>query len=233
MVTLRAVNAAPARRHDFDALRVLAVVVLLFYHTSRPFDSEPFHLNNGELSLALELAGNFFTPWRLPLLFVVSGAGTWFSLGVRAPAVHVRERLTRLLLPLAVGMAIVIPPQVYLERISHGMPLRQSPFDFHGSYRACYGEHFTHGAYPDGHLSWHHLWFIAYLLIFSIVALHQTVIIVVAFFVLRWPLGVLAKYVVAAGLALLFTLVIVEAIMRAGPLRPLFGGRRDLIGRSS
>src|SRR3954465_11297738 len=65
------------RLHDFDALRVLAVVVLLAYHSSRPFDHEAWHLKSVELSRGLELLGYVFTPWRLSLLFLISGAGTY------------------------------------------------------------------------------------------------------------------------------------------------------------
>ena len=63
-------------------------------------------------------------------------------------------------------MAVVVVPQVYVERISVGMPDRMSPRDFHGSYLDFY-PHYFEGAYPSGNLSWHHLWFLAYLLVFS------------------------------------------------------------------
>ena len=75
-----------------------------------------------------------------------------------------------MLLPLAFGMAVVVVPQVYVERISVGMPDRMSPRDFHGSYLDFY-PHYFEGAYPSGNLSWHHLWFLAYLVVFSLAAL--------------------------------------------------------------
>jgi uncharacterized membrane protein len=41
---------APARprerRHELDALRVLAVLALLLYHASRPFDAEVWHIKD-------------------------------------------------------------------------------------------------------------------------------------------------------------------------------------------
>ena len=67
-------------------------------------------------------------------------------------------------------MAVVIVPQVYVERISVGMPDRLSPRDFDGSYLAFY-PHYFEGVYPQGNFSWHHLWFLAYLLVFSLAAL--------------------------------------------------------------
>ena len=158
------------RRYELDALRVLAVLALLLYHASRPFDTEVWHLKNLEKSAGLELFGNLLTPWRLPLLFMISGLGTYYALGFRSAWRYARERLGRLLLPLAFGMAVVVVPQVYVERISVGMPDRMSPRDFHGSYLDFY-PHYFEGAYPSGNLSWHHLWFLSYLLVFSLAAL--------------------------------------------------------------
>ena len=161
---------APERRHDLDALRVLAVLVLLAYHASRPFDLEPWHVKSDAASVVVQLLGGVFTPWRLPLLFMVSGAGTFFALRRRTAGAYARERLTRLGVPLVAGMLIVVPPQVYVERISRWMPNRQSPRDFDGSFLAFY-PHVFEGIYPHGNFSWHHLWFLVYLLVFSLVAL--------------------------------------------------------------
>lgn len=141
------------RRHELDALRVLAVLALLLYHASRPFDAATWHVKNVERSLGLEVFGSLLTPWRLPLLFMISGLGTYYALGFRSAWHYARERLGRLLLPLAFGMAG-----------------RLSPRDFHGSYFAFYPQYF-HGIYPSGNLSWHHLWFLAYFLVFSLVAM--------------------------------------------------------------
>jgi hypothetical protein len=59
-----------------------------------------------------------------------------------------------------------VPPQVYLERIFDG--------DFAGSFIAWYPNTF-HGTYSmdnaAGNLSWHHLWFLAYLFVFSMLLL--------------------------------------------------------------
>jgi peptidoglycan/LPS O-acetylase OafA/YrhL len=158
------------RRHELDALRVLAVLALLLYHASRPFDSEVWHVKDIGRSLGLELFGNLLTPWRLPLLFMISGLGTYYALGFRSAWRYAADRVRRLLLPLAFGMAVVVVPQVYVERISVGMPDRMSPRDFQGSYLDFY-PHYFEGVYPGGNFSWHHLWFLAYLLVFSLAAL--------------------------------------------------------------
>jgi hypothetical protein len=159
-----------ARRHDLDALRVVAVLALLLYHSARPFDFEVWHVKAATPSALLDLFGQLLTPWRLPLLFLISGAGTYFALGRRGPAAYARDRVTRLLVPLFFGMAVVVPPQVYVERISAGMPGRMSPIDFDGGYLAFYPQAFS-GVYPAGNLSWHHLWFLMYLAVFSLAGL--------------------------------------------------------------
>ena len=161
---------ALTRRYDLDALRVLAVLVLLAYHSSRPFDSEAWHVKSAQLSRMLELLGYVFTPWRLSLLFLISGAGTFFALRTRTARVYLGDRMQRLLLPLAVGMLVVVPPQVYVERAHPWMPNRQSPMNFDGSFLA-FLPHVFDGAYPKGNFSWHHLWFLVYLFVFSVVAL--------------------------------------------------------------
>jgi peptidoglycan/LPS O-acetylase OafA/YrhL len=163
-------TSKPERRYDIDWLRVLAVGLLVVFHCTRPFDSEPWHARNDESSLALERGADFLRFWRMPLLFLVSGFGTYLALGFRSGARYARDRFLRLFVPLVVGMAVVVPPQVYVERISPWMPDRQSPIDFVGSYLEFY-PHAFQGIYPRGNLSWHHLWFLAYLFVFSLAAL--------------------------------------------------------------
>jgi peptidoglycan/LPS O-acetylase OafA/YrhL len=163
-------SAAAPRRHDLDWLRVLAVLLLVVFHCTRPFDSESWHVKNDEPGPALERGADFLRFWRMPLLFLVSGCGTYFALGLRSGSRYARDRFLRLFVPLAVGMAVVVPPQVYVERVSAGMPNRQSPRDFAGSFWEFYLHTFD-GIYPGGNLSWHHLWFLAYLFVFSLAAL--------------------------------------------------------------
>jgi len=78
-----------------------------------------------------------------------------------------KERVLRLLVPLIFGMLIVVPPQVYYQRVFDG--------DFSGSFLAWYPNTF-HGIYSltnpaTGNSSWHHLWFLAYLFVFSLILL--------------------------------------------------------------
>jgi hypothetical protein len=54
--------------------------------------------------------------WLMELFFLLSGAGTWYSLKSRSGGQYLLERFKRLLIPLyGVGMLILMPPQLYFE----------------------------------------------------------------------------------------------------------------------
>lgn len=149
------------RRYDLDNLRVLLFLLLIVYHVGMFFCPWSFHFKNNETVGWLVYPMLFLNQWRLPLLFVISGMGTAFALRKRSMREFVKERNRRLLLPFLFGMFFIVPPQVYLERIVKSQ--------FTGSYIAYLSDSAFTGAYPEGNLSWHHLWFILYLLIFSMV----------------------------------------------------------------
>ncbi len=158
------------RRYDIDAIRVLAVLLLIYFHSARAFDFEPWHVRNDELSWGLDLFVTLVSPWHMPLLFLLAGASTFYALGFRSAKQYVGERSRRLLIPLLFGAAVVIPPQVYFERIGTWVTTRLSPINFNGSFIEFYPRFFT-CCYPKGNLTYQHLWFILYLFIFSLLAL--------------------------------------------------------------
>lgn len=153
----------PPRRHDLDWLRVIAILLLLLFHVGMLFSTWGWHIKNPETSRTMTRIMYWMTLWRMPLLFVISGAGTHFALGFRSPKTYLKERQKRLLLPLLFAMIVIVPPQVYIERISNGA-------DF-ANYLAYIPHMFDGGTYPAGNISWHHMWFVAYLLVYSLIAL--------------------------------------------------------------
>lgn len=148
------------RRYDLDWLRVGVFALLIFYHVGMFFVPWGYHLKNNEIYDFLVLPMAFVNRWRLPILFVISGMGTYYALGKRSLGQFSGERIKRLLIPLVVGMLFIVPPQVYLERIVEGQ--------FSGGYLDWWPSQAFIGVYPEGNISWHHLWFLPYLLIYSL-----------------------------------------------------------------
>jgi glucans biosynthesis protein C len=155
--------AARAREYGLDWLRVCAFLVLILYHTGMFFVPWGWHVKNPEKSESLAWVMTFFNRWRLPLLFLVSGGGVYFSLRRRGFGAFARERLRRLGIPLVFGILVVVPPQIYYERLARGQ--------FHESYLEFWPTVLRGVPYPEGNTSWHHLWFVAYILVYSLLGI--------------------------------------------------------------
>lgn len=155
------------RRYDLDWLRVIAIVTLLFYHTGMIYVSWGWHVQSNETSPPMEEVMRWLHRWRMPLLFFISGAGTFFALKKRTFGTYAGERVRRLFIPLVFGMFVIVPPQIYTEWIFRGR--------FTGSYSEFYPEVFGFQPYHDGGtggaFSWHHLWFVCYLFLYSILSI--------------------------------------------------------------
>ena len=146
------------RQYYIDWLRILLIISVFLFHVGMIFNTWMWHIkNNLQYGGILKQAMTFLHLWRMPLLFMVSGAGTYFALGKRTPFQYLRERFRRLFIPLVAGIFILVPVQVYIEKISQFKSLA----DFYS--------HMFHGVYPEGNFSWHHLWFIAYLFFISLI----------------------------------------------------------------
>lgn len=149
------------RRYDLDWLRAIAILILLFFHVGMLFNSWGWHIKNSETSTFFEPIMMILHQWRMPLLLFISGAGTVFALRKKTLKQYIGERNLRLMVPLVFGMFVIVPPQIYFEKITQ----YQSYLDF-------YPEVFKMVPYPmGGAFSWHHLWFILYLFVYSIVCL--------------------------------------------------------------
>ncbi|GAA4115687.1 acyltransferase family protein [Aquimarina addita] len=150
------------RRYDLDWLRVIVFGLLIFYHVGMFFVPWGWHIKNNDTYNWMKWPMLFVNQWRLPILFVISGMGTYYALSHRNLWQFNWERIKRLLIPLLFGMIIIVPPQVYFERLAHN--------EFIGSYFSYIKTTAYTGIYPEGNFGWHHLWFLPYLLIFSLLA---------------------------------------------------------------
>ncbi len=150
------------RRPELDWLRVLSILIVFVFHSGRFFDTEGWHIKNGQTYQAMTLWATFLLTWMMPLIFTISGASVFFSLGGRSPGAYARERVLRLLVPFVVGVFTHIPLQVYLERLTH----RQ----FTGTFVQFVPRYFRGFYGTGGNFAWMglHLWYLLLLFILSI-----------------------------------------------------------------
>lgn len=144
-------NNKEQRQYYVDWVRILLILTVFVFHIGMVFNAFEWHVKNDQQYSFLSPVMSFLHLWRMPLLFLISGVGTHFALKKRNVWQYIRERSLRLLLPLTAGIFILVPVQVYIERIDHYESLLH------------YYPHMFEGIYPEGNFSWHHLWFIAYL----------------------------------------------------------------------
>ena len=148
-----------ARRYEVDWLRIILILSVFIFHIGMFFNSWVWHVKNNVQVSELNPVMAFLHYWRMPLLFFVSGAGTFFALGRKTLKQYAAERNKRLMIPFLFGVFTLVPIQVYLEK-----------YDQYTSLWNFY-THLFEGAYPEGNMSWHHLWFILYLFFLSMVAI--------------------------------------------------------------
>lgn len=112
----QAAAPSPRRRVDFDVLRVAVVAGLVFLHTANIWQqyAQDFDNRQGAPNPGLALGQFWGSLWGMPVLFVVAGAACWYSLRSRPVRLFVRERLTRIGIPLVVGLLTVVPLQKWL-----------------------------------------------------------------------------------------------------------------------
>jgi surface polysaccharide O-acyltransferase-like enzyme len=166
------VDQPPTRRDELDLLRALVVVGLVFFHTAVIFGAGEFPLKAATENRVATVFLGFGAAWGMPLLFLISGMGIWYSLRSRSPAGFARERLRRLGVPLLVGLLTLVPFQVYLGLRRAGDPSSFGQF-YAGFWdvRPTLDFPFVITAAPDGVFETGHLWFLVCLLGFSLALL--------------------------------------------------------------
>ncbi len=160
------------RLYYLDWLRVLAILTVFVYHSTRFFNMESWFVKNPTWYPWVEVWNRFMTAWLLPLIFVVSGASLFYAVGkgaggIRGAGKFIKDKVLRLLVPFLVCVFTHASLQVYLERLTHG--------DFSGTYFQ-FLPHYFQGIYEGGNpasgnfaVTGVHLWYLLYLFVFSIV----------------------------------------------------------------
>lgn len=158
--TIKKTDQKSDRQYYIDWLRILLILSVFLFHIGMIFNSWGWHVKNdvtaGSKSVLWYIMV-FMHEWRMPLLILISGAGTYFALGKRTTSQYLEERFKRLFIPLLVGVFTLVPVQVYIEKSGQ-----------YDSLLSFY-PHMFEGIYPEGNFSWHHLWFIVYLFFIALV----------------------------------------------------------------
>jgi hypothetical protein len=128
-----------------------------------------WHVKSAYASHTVEPLMLLTNPWRLSLLFLVSGVATAYLLDRRGKPDQgfLGPRSIRLLVPLLFGMAVIVPPQSYLEVVEK-VAYAGSYFDFLKLYYSAY-HGFCKGSDCLILPTWNHLWFVAYLWVYTVV----------------------------------------------------------------
>jgi hypothetical protein len=162
---MKATSVPTTRRYDLDWLRVLLILTVLVFHSTRFFDLDGWHVKNATTYMSVQIFVTFVSRWMMPAIFIISGAATYLALGKRSPGRFLKDRVLRLLVPLIVGIFTHIPLQGYLELVSHNQ--------FSGSFWEFYKLGFHGLAGLGGNFNWvgNHLWYLEMLFIFSVIFL--------------------------------------------------------------
>jgi glucan biosynthesis protein C len=153
------------RRYDIDWLRVLAMLMIFLFHTARTFDNMDWHIKNKQLDFGMTIFVNIVAQWIMPLFFMLSAMSAYHALRHRKDKEYISERFKRLVIPFVFGVFVLIPPQVYVERVNHSQ--------FVGSFTE-FLPHYFEGLYGfGGNFAWMglHLWYLGALFIFTVLTL--------------------------------------------------------------
>ncbi|WP_115720694.1 acyltransferase family protein [Gallaecimonas mangrovi] len=160
-----------SRRFDIDALRVLAFGVLILYHIGMYYVADwHWHIKSAEQSTLLQDAMLLTNPWRMSLLFFVSGIALALVAKRYSARALIALRAKRLLIPLAFGMAVICAPQLYWQLV-FAEGYSQSFWQFWPQYLNPATALFPQYQTAIGLLTWNHLWYLPYLFCYTLILL--------------------------------------------------------------
>ena len=163
--------SSAGRRTDIEVLRILvcALVVLLhalLIHAPQPF----YHLKAPVISAAAGVLAEALRVLVMPLFFIIAGCSAVLSLRRRNARAFLAERGRRILVPLVTGMVLVCPLIKYIE-LRGGRDMRPAGFRLIAPLTDSFWTFLPKFFGRLASTTWSHLWFLAYLLVLSIVLL--------------------------------------------------------------
>ena len=155
------------RKHFIDNLRWLDVFFLIPYHAAQSFNTWGelnyiyFYHNKAISSFIV-----FFSPFFMPLLFLLAGMSTSYALKKRTYGQFIIERVKRLIVPLLFGTVAFCPILAYIGDLTN--------FAYKGSFWEHYKVFFTKWTDLSGYDGGFHVgqfWFLLYLFVISLVSI--------------------------------------------------------------
>lgn len=170
---LESPSAVFTRRYDLDWLRIGAFGLLIFYHIGMFFNTEGWHAKSGHANDVMEPVMWLSSPWRLPLLFFISGVAIRFLSDKLGSMKFAGDRVWRLFPVILFGMYVIVAPQTYVELLGAGA-IEPGWWNFYQQYAGEFG-----GPWSVHTPTWNHLWYVVYLFVYSL-------LLAPLFPVLRW-----------------------------------------------
>jgi glucans biosynthesis protein C len=209
-------SLATSRRYDLDWLRIIAFGLLILYHTGMYYVTWDFHIKSPHAARTIEPLMLFVNPWRMDLLFLISGVATRYMLDGSGALRTAGLRFNRLFWPLLFSMFVIVPPQSFYELVEQ-IHYTGSYLDFYAKYATAY----QGWCDADGCLitpTWNHMWFVAYLLVYSLILC------------LLWPvLKLFTGGKVRIPAILVFVLPWLYLWLTRATLSPIFGETHALV----
>ena len=148
---------ARVRNNYLDWLRVLGILFVFIYHSTRLYNVEDWVVKNDIWYPSVEVWNGIATSWMMPLMFTISGASLFYAIGKGGFGKFLKDKTLRLLVPLLVGDLTHASLQSYLYNHTHGQ--------FAGNYIQFLPQY-----YHLDTIAWEgmHLWYLLYLFLFSI-----------------------------------------------------------------
>lgn len=109
--------SATNRRYDIDWIRVIAIGLLLIYHVAigfQPWGMMIGFITNAKSWGSLWIPMTMLNVWRIPLLFFVSGMGTYFAMQNRTWLQLIKDRTLRIWVPFLFGAVAIVPLHIII-----------------------------------------------------------------------------------------------------------------------
>ncbi|MCR5879434.1 acyltransferase family protein [Phenylobacterium sp. J367] len=205
---------AGGRRYDLDWIRIIAFGLLILFHVGLVYGPLDWHVQSTHTFWWMEEALLATGPWRLTLLFLVSGAALRFVASGLSAGDLALERLKRLGPPLLFGVLILVPVQSWLEALDKGW--------WSSGLLPWIAAEFSPAGLANG-VPVNHLWFVVYVAAYALIAS--------PLLAARGPIGILGDRLEAAlrGWRVLAIPTLYFVAIRIA-LFPFFGVTNNLTG---